>query len=546
MRHHQLDESLDQLRERIAALRTTSRSLGQSNPAILQAALLELDMAEEELRTLTEQQAPADDETRRAFCDLLDRLPSPLFLLDEHGVVVRANRAAAELLGAPTGYLTGKPFAAYVDLAHRAAFRSHLAALVRNGGAPPLPSRLTRHGFCVDLTQMTALLFAEQAAGEVGLLRKAAQLLTRSYADLAIIDRVQGGRLRRVAVAGVHSAAELAAVERARPVPCAGPLLLEPLGDEFALGRTSAGLPLLTLLGAGSAVRVPVEGEGTLTLVRRGDRAGFRRDDLRLSEWLARHLALALLADRTLRVRTRSAHLLQTSLLPRRLPEVDGCELASLYLPAGEGELVGGDFYDAFRSAGGWGLVLGDVCGKGEEAATVTAMARHGIRALAIGCDDPAQWLAGVNRTLMAYDDSDRFVTAAVAHAQPVSGGVRLRLALAGHLPPLVREADGMVRETAGGGLPLGLFDDPVYETCELTLRHGDALVLHSDGVTECRNPTGELYGVRRLCTTVAAAAGEAPGDIVTAVEKDLRGFSTGRGDDTALLVLRVADCPTF
>ncbi|MEV0584958.1 SpoIIE family protein phosphatase [Nonomuraea sp. NPDC050310] len=583
------------LADRIAGLRATYRwDPGQAD-RLLQAALLELDRAQRELAGCEARIGAAAVEGRRhrqSLCGLLDRMPVPLFLLDLQGRITRLNQAAGRAFGPRLPAVHGKPFVAVVDLAHRPAFRSHLHAACHGGAELSLSTHLCLTGEAVaaeltmtrlpgeDLVAVTVLpsgggvppapppscdvrieviselagaLLAEREPSEGWLLRRAAEVLTASYADLAVIDRrYRDGSRTRAAVAGDPGELDsIGLLERLAPLEDDGPALLNPIHDELALGRDQSGLPALTLLRAGSVIITPIgddiDGFGTLTLIRRSDRPGFDHEDLRLCERAGRHLALALRADRTRRGRATSAHALQASLLPRRLPEVPGCGLSSLYSPAGEGELVGGDFYDVFPCLGGWGLVLGDVCGKGEEAAAITAVARHGLRVLAGRIDDPAVLLGEINHALLVHPDTDRFVTAVLALLSPSCGGLRIRLASAGHPPALIRGADGVVRPADGGGLPLGLFDDAGYPVQEIKLRYGEALVLYSDGVTEARDEQGRLYGPQRLGTAVAAAPGESADDIIRAVHEDLRRFAApGHADDTALLVLRAHDEPEF
>ncbi|MFI6484640.1 SpoIIE family protein phosphatase [Nonomuraea sp. NPDC050663] len=582
------------LSERISALKAVSHLDPAQTPQLLRAALLELEHASEELASYRDEIAASSRSGHhhlRSLCALLDQMPLPIFILDRNGAIVRTNRSAGQPFGRRKQQLQGKPFAILVDLPHRPVFRSHLGAVLRGLPRLPLATRLCLDGQAVEadltlinlvaeeqvavtvslpggdvatarplpdgrldvITELTTVLLSDRECNEGWLLRRSAEVLTAAYADLAVIDRdrADGARHRAAVVGDPGELDSIGLLESLPPLETRYSTLLNPIDDELALGRDKSGLPALTLLRAGSAVIVPVGDEtgmdGTLTLIRRSDRPGFDTDDLRLAERIGRHLALAVRADRVRRARTSSAHALQASLLPRRLPEVPGCELSSLYTPAGEGELVGGDFYDVFPCRGGWGLVLGDVCGKGDEAAAITAIARNGLRVLAGRTGDPAQLLHEINQALIRHPDTERFVTAIVAHVERVSGGMAVRLASAGHPPALVRGADGVVRQAEGGGLPLGLFDDALYPCHEIKLAYGEALIVYSDGVTEARDEFGHLYGPQRLSTALAAAPGFTADDLIHAVHEDLRRFATkGGGDDTALLVLRVDDEPEF
>ena len=151
------------------------------------------------------------------------------------------------------------------------------------------------------------------------------------------------------------------------------------------------------LLGVTSLLSVPISdgvtGYGVLTLGRQAAEGRFTIADLALAEELGEHLGVAIRVDRMFRHRSAVAEALQGSLLPARLPEVPGVDLSAAYVPASEGLEVSGDFYDVFPVQGGWAITVGDVCGKGQEAAAMTAAARHAIRVIAHWNPDPVQRL---------------------------------------------------------------------------------------------------------------------------------------------------------
>ena len=162
----------------------------------------------------------------------------------------------------------------------------------------------------------------------------------------------------------------------------------------------------------------------------------------------------------------RIATQLQVSLMPERLPEVPGMDIASGFRPAGEGHEIGGDFYDVFEcSKTSWMVVIGDVCGKGAEAAALTALARYTLRAAAIqeGAE-PATLLTQLNEAILRQRNDMRFVSAVCAFVDLEEGhGARVQVCVAGHLPPLrVDDDDGAVTPIAGGGgAVLGIWDEP-------------------------------------------------------------------------------------
>ncbi|CAN5615472.1 hypothetical protein BH20ACT2_BH20ACT2_20190 [soil metagenome] len=235
------------------------------------------------------------------------------------------------------------------------------------------------------------------------------------------------------------------------------------------------------------------------------------------------------------------ARTLQQSLLPPSLPDVPGIEVAARYSPAESGVEVVGDFYDVFQAARSWGVVMGDVCGKGSEAAAVTALARYTIRAAAMRTRVPSRILATLNEALLQQrPDDERFVTAVYVTVRQSASGVNLTLASAGHLPPLLRRHDGELRTVTRPALPAGLFADIALSDVRLELRPGDTLVLYTDGVTEARRGEEE-FGLGRLEEIVESAHELEVSGLAAAIEEAVEKFSDGsHRDDRAILVLRV------
>ena len=235
------------------------------------------------------------------------------------------------------------------------------------------------------------------------------------------------------------------------------------------------------------------------------------------------------------------ARTLQESLLPPHLPEVPGLEIVARYLPGSSVVEVVGDFYDVFQTVtGGWALTIGDVCGKGVEAATVTALARYTIRAAAVTRTSPAEVLLLLNEAMRRQQpDSERFVTATYATVTHVEGAVAVRLSLAGHPPALRRRVDGSVDLIGQVGTVLGVLDAVELVDVDLLLEPGDSLVMYTDGVTEARRGK-ELFGEDRLRDLVSGLDGSA-GSVAARIEAEVVDFSEGHQlDDTAILVIRV------
>ncbi|MFE1585045.1 PP2C family protein-serine/threonine phosphatase [Streptomyces sp. NPDC058737] len=238
---------------------------------------------------------------------------------------------------------------------------------------------------------------------------------------------------------------------------------------------------------------------------------------------------------------------LQQSLLPADLPHVPGMEAAAHYRTASPDHL-GGDFYDLFPSAGGsFAFFLGDVCGKGPQAATVTSLTRYTLRAAAVNDPDPVAALTTLNQVLNErYGGRDpRYCTVIFGTLEPeaASGKVTVRLASGGHPPALVLRADGTADFlTTPGGLLVGILPTASFVTATTVLGPGDTLLLYTDGLTEAR--TGEdrsaLYGDEALRGLAASHAGESPQALMEALTALLDSFGDGLDDDTALLAVGV------
>jgi serine phosphatase RsbU (regulator of sigma subunit) len=233
------------------------------------------------------------------------------------------------------------------------------------------------------------------------------------------------------------------------------------------------------------------------------------------------------------------ARVLQESLLPPALPEVPGLEIAARY-QAGSG-LVGGDFYDVFALGDGrWGFVLGDVCGRGAEAASVTALTRHTARTVAMLEDSPARVIEHVNAALLR-DSSNLFVTALFGHLCPHPEGVTVRVCAAGHPPPLVARRGGGVEPIHAESPLLGVVDEIAATETSFELAPGDVLLLYTDGLIETRRDH-QLFGPERLVEALGLADGHAAETLADELLAASRRFAPGEPvDDTALLVLRAA-----
>ena len=254
----------------------------------------------------------------------------------------------------------------------------------------------------------------------------------------------------------------------------------------------------------------------------------------------------------------KTAHALQGRLLPSPLPEVPGIEVGLRYLPAGEVD-VGGDFYDLFdarvddeadssRHSSSWGVVIGDVVGKGAEAAAVLALARYTLRALAMREMRPSVVLAGLNESMLRHRrerEDQKFCTLAYVLLETCEGdadrGARVTVCRGGHSAPILIRSDGSICQIGHPGHAIGVFDDANLTEQKAHLGPGDALVLYTDGVHEARSPNGAFFGEERLKALLHSCAGLDAQGIADRVENAVCEFQEDSlRDDVAILVMRV------
>jgi PAS domain S-box-containing protein len=284
---------------------------------------------------------------------------------------------------------------------------------------------------------------------------------------------------------------------------------------------------------------------GMLTLGQPTDQH-FRQEILELAEDLSRRAALALDNARLYSERVAISQSLQRSLLPPELPEIEGVEVEVIYRAAGEGNEVGGDFYDLFPIRdGAYGFAIGDVCGTGPEAAAVTGLARHALRLLAReGFGGPAV-LKRLNSAILDEGARSRFLTLLYGELWPQEdGSAVLKVVCAGHPLPLRLRQDGTVEPAAEPQPLLGVMEDLELYEQTVTLDPGDVLLCVTDGVTERREGTRMLGddGLTEVLTTCTGlTAGAVAARIMRAVE---RFASASPSDDMAILAMRVAGLP--
>lgn len=388
-------------------------------------------------------------------------------------------------------------------------------------------------------------------------LRNVAQLAVPEIADWCAVDLVDEHGDRQQVVAAHRDPDKVELAQRLREME---PAQLDPeqgLGRVLRTGeaqlypqvaaelveraaRSEEHLELLRALRIRSALVAPMRGTnriiGAMTLVNAESGRRFEEDDLVFADQLASRAAVAVENARVYSERSHIAATLQQSLLPEELPEIDGWEIASLYRPASsEGTFaVGGDFYDAFGIDDGWVLLIGDVTGKGVDAAAMTALVRHGARFVAEHVLGPEQILSRLDRSLRQQPA----LSLCTALCLRLTGD-RVSFASAGHPLPMLVTDDG-VRSVGRPGPVLGAFEDGLWPVQEVVLRPGEVLLLYTDGVTDTVGRE-ERFGEGRLRRAMAECGPREPGELLRCLDKALSRFQVGaQADDTAALALRM------
>lgn len=227
---------------------------------------------------------------------------------------------------------------------------------------------------------------------------------------------------------------------------------------------------------------------------------------------------------------------LQRSLSPPTLPDVLGLRIAVHYQPFSRAE-VGGDFYDLFAlETDRWGFFLGDVCGKGPEAASLTSLARYTLRAAAMHHQDPADVLRDLNAALL-IQDADDMCTAVFGQIDTSGSELTITLAGGGHPPPFVLRAGCTVEPVQTRGTMLGAFSDVAFQTCRIELQPDDAIVLYSDGLLDIQLD-GARIDEQWLADVICSAADTAAHQIVERVTDSLKRLELPLRDDVAVMAI--------
>lgn len=390
-------------------------------------------------------------------------------------------------------------------------------------------------------------------------LRNVAWLAVPEIADWCVVDLVgPGGGRQRVVVAhpDPHKlllAEELRRYEPAEPGPSSGvgrvirtgtSELYPEITDEMLVSGAvdEEHLRLLRAVDFRSVLLVPLrvrdETVGVMTLVTAESARRFDEADKEFAEAVATRAAVAVENSRLATSRHAIAETLQRSLLPDVVPAIEGWQIATLYRAAGDAEEVevGGDFYDFFPTEQGWVVLLGDVTGKGVEAAALTSLVRHGARFLSKHEHSPSRILAGLDEELRAQPGL-WLCSALCIRLHPD----RVVVSSAGHPAPLLIESDGRMQEVGAPGAILGAWSGGVWIDRSVPMSEEQTLFIYTDGVTDTRG-RGARFGVRRMRRAISEHADKAPAELLAGLENALDRFQRdAQSDDTAALALKLA-----
>jgi serine phosphatase RsbU (regulator of sigma subunit) len=442
-------------------------------------------------------------------------------MTDDHGEVIGARGVSMDV--------TQREMA----IQREAALRGDLALLAEAGVV--LASTLDGDALVRGLAELVVPRIADGI--EVVLLEPGGVLRRSVHAAGVDQDRLRRRELQPLDVDADHPIAEVVRTGQS--------LVLGSGGDrgDWALGPADAETSARGL-GLGRAVIVPVRTRsstiGAMALGYRFERIELAHE-LQVADELAQRFALAYDNAQLYREQRTIADTLQRGLLPAWMPTVADLDVAARYWVSGSGTEVGGDFYDVIASSddpASVTIMIGDVCGKGAQAASLTALARHTLRAAALEEVDPAESLRWLHRALEAERGAS-FVTAVVAQLHTRDGRASGDIAIGGHPRPIIRRADGSVEQLEAAGPPPGM---PLWHLPPLLpveLDEGDTLVLYTDGVTDVPGDAGISVG--ELCDLISRTDAKTPDDLADVIggEIERRRPRQERSDDIALLALR-------
>jgi serine phosphatase RsbU (regulator of sigma subunit) len=316
--------------------------------------------------------------------------------------------------------------------------------------------------------------------------------------------------------------------------------------DVVRLAKDESDLEDVRWLEPASVMVVPIKMRdrvfGAIDFIRSGIDQPYAEDDLELAKELARRAAIAIDNSRVHAELRETARTLQESLLPPHLPAAHGLELAARFRPAGAGMQVGGDFYDIFETAPDqWAIAVGDVCGKGAEAAALTALTRYTVRAAAMYEEHPRGVLRVLNEALLRQRGDYRFTTLVFCVLDLSGARPAMRVACGGHPLPLLLRPDGSVQAVGAAGPLLGVVADADFHDERVELEQGDTVVLYTDGLTDALAPD-HMLEEDDLLAALADCRDVSAGEISLRLEQTaLAGDPTAvPRDDIALVVAKL------
>ena len=421
------------------------------------------------------------------------------------------------------------------------------------------------------LVEATTVL--SQSLDPEATMQRLAELAVPAIADWCAVHLVRGDVAVPVAIASENpeATAMVRALSERHPVPIdapAGlgavvrtgePVVMRSVTQDAVEASTSEAevVDLLSRLRSIAIVPMMFQGKvlGTVTLSNVTDRR-LGSAEVDLARELAARAAQAVSNAQLFQDRTRVASTLQASLMPTSPTLIPGVDVATRFVPAAEGLDVGGDFYDVFRlgtleePAPTWALVIGDVRGKGADAAAITGIARATIRATALDETSPSVMLARLNQVLLAASRDDtyssetgepRFCTVCVAAITPTAAGADIVLAVGGHPLPYVVRSSGAVEQVGNHGGLIGVMSTPGITDAKVHMDPGDSFVLYTDGVTE-QHAGRTFFDEEELGRVLSGCSTRTATEIAERIEQSARAFvDGGLKDDLAVVVARIA-----
>jgi hypothetical protein len=391
-------------------------------------------------------------------------------------------------------------------------------------------------------------------------LRNFARAAVPELAELCVIDLLdRDGSIGATVVAAVDPAVASGVEEMRKLVPLelsgshpvarvlstGEPCVIADLTDTAALRQAAQSdehQQFMSDAGYRSAAVFPLiargRTHGAMSFLHVGSEARYEGGVLAVLEDLTGRAAMAYDNARMYAERTHTAQTLRRSLMPSVLPAIPGLELVSYFRPLGAESEVGGDCYDAFGDRQSCWLMVGDVCGKGAEAAALTGFLRHTVIAYARDATSPATVLSKVNRLMLEQDFEGRFATAILVHLRFDGEQVAVAIACAGHPAALLSRLGGPVVEFGKRGALLGIFPDPVIDEATTILEPGDSLALYTDGLLEAHAPARTL-SAQEMIRGLEQRSPQAGQDAIDAL-LGLVGIDDDVRDDIAILTARV------